>query len=55
MTKKRLSKGQAIGIGLLWVALVVLLFVYAKEVNFETIFTAVASGIIILVAVSKNR
>lgn len=55
MARKRLSKTQVICIVLLWMALVTLLLVYSKELNFETIFTAIASGLIIWVGVAKNR
>ncbi len=55
MARRRLSKNQVVCIALLWLALVIMLFAYSKEITFETIFTAVASGLIILLAISKNR
>jgi len=55
MARRQLSKGQVIAIALLWIALVALLFFYSKKFDFETIFTAIASGLIILLAISKNR
>lgn len=52
---KQLSKSQIICIVLLWIALCVMLVVSAKEINWETIFTMVASGVIILIGVTKNN
>ena len=54
MARKKLSKIQILCIVMLWIALVVLMLVDSPVINFEIIFTAIASGIIILVAISKN-
>ncbi len=55
MARRKISNSQAISIILLWVVLVYMLLTYSKTVDFMTVFTIVASGIIVFVPLYKNR
>lgn len=55
MARRKIRNSQAISIILLWVVLVYMLLTYSKNVDFMTVFTIVASGIIVFVPLYKNR
>ncbi len=55
MARRKISNSQAISIIFLWGVLVYMLLTYSKTVDFMTVFTIVASGIIVFVPLYKNR
>jgi len=55
MARRKISTTQAVCIILLWFLLVYMLLRYSPTVDFMTVFTIVASGIIVFVPLYKNR
>ena len=55
MPRRKISTTQAVCIILLWFLLVYMLLRYSPTVDFMTVFTIVASGIIVFVPLYKNR
>lgn len=55
MARRKITNSQAVCIILLWGVLCYMLLVYSKEITFYTIFTLVASAIIVFVPLYKNR
>jgi len=55
MARRKITNSQAVCIILLWGVLCYMLLVYSEEITFYTIFTLVASAIIVFVPLYKNR
>ena len=55
MPRRKISNTQAVCILLLWILLVYILLRYSPTVDFMTVFTIIASGIIVFVPLYKNR
>ena len=55
MPPRKISNTQAVCILLLWVLLVYMLLRYSPTVDFMTVFTIIASGVIVFVPLYKNR
>lgn len=55
MPRRKISNTQAVCILLLWFLLVYMLLRYSPTVDFMTVFTVIASGIIVFVPLYKNR
>ena len=55
MARRKISNTQAVCSLLLWFLLVYMLLRYSPTVDFMTVFTVIASGIIVFVPLYKNR
>lgn len=55
MARRKISNTQAVCILLLWFLFVYMLLQYSPTVDFMTVFTVIASGIIVFVPLYKNR
>ena len=56
MPRRKISNTQAVCIVLLWFLLVyIILLRYSPTVDFMTVFTIIASGIIVFIPLYKNR
>ncbi|MCD7978365.1 MAG: hypothetical protein LUG51_14915 [Tannerellaceae bacterium] len=54
MARRKISNSQIICMTLLWGILCYMLLAYSEKIDFQVIFTLVASGIIIFVPIYKN-
>ena len=55
MPRRKISNTQAVCILFLWFLLVYMLLRYSPTVDFMTVFTIIASGVIVFVPLYKNR
>lgn len=55
MYKRKISNSQVVCLTLLWGLLCYLVLTYNNKIDFQVVFTLVASGIIIFVPIYKNR
>ncbi|MDH6535644.1 hypothetical protein D0T51_11155 [Parabacteroides sp. 52] len=55
MARRKITNSQIVCLTLLWGILCYMLLAYSKEINFYTVFTLVASGIIVFVPIYKNK
>ncbi|SCQ19908.1 hypothetical protein TFUB4_01008 [Tannerella forsythia] len=55
MARRKITNTQAVCIILLWGFLVYILLTSTKTIDFMTVFSIVASGIIVFVPLYKNR
>lgn len=55
MARRKITNTQAVCIILLWGFLVYILLTSTKAIDFMTVFSIVASGIIVFVPLYKNR
>ena len=55
MPRRKISNTQVVCILLLWFLLVYMLLRYSPTVDLMTVFTVIASGIIVFVPLYKNR
>lgn len=55
MYKRKISNSQVVCLTLLWGLLCYLLLTYSNKIDFQVVFTLVASGIIIFIPIYKNR
>ncbi|WP_099464836.1 hypothetical protein [Parabacteroides provencensis] len=54
MARRKITNSQIVCITLLWGVLCYILLAYSKTINFDIIFTLVASAIIVFVPIYKN-
>ncbi|MCD7915659.1 MAG: hypothetical protein LUG96_10720 [Tannerellaceae bacterium] len=54
MARRKISNSQIVCIVLLWGVLCYMLLAYSEKIDFNVIFTLVASGIIVFVPIYKN-
>ncbi|MCC8096291.1 MAG: hypothetical protein LIP05_13635 [Tannerellaceae bacterium] len=54
MARRKISNSQIVCIVLLWGILCYMLLAYSEKIDFNVIFTLVASGIIVFVPIYKN-
>lgn len=54
MARRKISNSQIVCLTLLWGVLCYMLLVYSETINFNVIFTLVASAIIVFVPIYKN-
>ena len=55
MARRKITNTQVVCIILLWGFLVYILLISTKAIDFMTVFSIVASGIIVFVPLYKNR
>ncbi len=54
MARRKITNSQAVCITLLWGVLCYMLLAYSEKINFDVVFTLVASAIIVFVPLYKN-
>lgn len=54
MARRKITNSQAVCITLIWGVLCYMLLAYSEKINFDVVFTLVASAIIVFVPLYKN-